>query len=72
MAAIPGYRYRMYDVDGDEVGVYETLAWNWEAGDTVELPSGGGRYWILSIVGIDESDDSNGKYQAAWMVEPAE
>jgi hypothetical protein len=70
LAAVPGYRYRLYTSDGDEVGVYETLAWNWKAGDRVEL-HGGLRYLILSIVGLDGSDYSSGKFQAAFMVEPA-
>jgi hypothetical protein len=35
--------------------------------------TGDGRsYRILSIVGLDESDDSSGKFQAAFMVEPAQ
>jgi hypothetical protein len=60
----------LYDRDANEVGTYETLAWNWEAGDTVELQRGR-RYRVLSIVDLDDSDDSRGKFQAAWMVEPA-
>jgi hypothetical protein len=33
---VPGYRYRLYSRAGDELGVYETLAWNWQVGDTLE------------------------------------
>jgi hypothetical protein len=69
---MPGYKYRLYTQDGDEVGVYETLAWNWTVGDVLELHSGRGRWRIVSIVGLDDSDDSSGKFQAAFMVEPAD
>jgi hypothetical protein len=56
--------------DGDEVGVYETLASNWQVGDVLELPRGG-RFRIVSILDLDESYDASGTYQAAFMVEPA-
>jgi hypothetical protein len=69
---VPGYRYRLYSPDGDDVGVDETLAWNWTVGDVIELHSGRGRWRIVSILDLDESDDSSGAYQAAFMVEPAE
>jgi hypothetical protein len=69
---VPGYKYLLYSTDGDEVGIYETLAWNWTVGDALELHSGRGRWRIVSIVDLDESDDSSGKYQAAFMVEPAD
>jgi len=66
-----GSTYRLYDRDGNEVGEYNTLAWNWQVGDVVELHSRPGRWRIVSIVGLDGSDDSSGKHQAAFMVEPA-
>jgi hypothetical protein len=67
---VPGYLYRLYSPDGDEVGTFNTLAWNWKAGETFQVGDGR-RFRILSIVGLDVSDDSSGKFQAAWMVEPA-
>jgi hypothetical protein len=68
---MPGYRYKLYSPDGDELGVYETLAWNWKVGDVLQLPRGG-RYRIVGIVGLGESGDSSGNFQAAFMVEPAQ
>jgi hypothetical protein len=66
---LPGYLYRLYNPDGDEVGTFHTLAWNWKVGETFQTGDGS-RYRILSIVGLDDSDDSSGKFQAAFMVEP--
>jgi hypothetical protein len=68
---VPGYRYRLYNRDGDEVGVYETLAWNWTVGDVLELPRGG-RHRIVKMVDLNDTDDSSGKFQAAFMVEPVQ
>ena len=68
---MPGYTYRLYNRDGDEVGVYETLAWNWTVGDVLELHSDPGRWRIVGIVDLDESDDSSGVYRAAFMVDPS-
>lgn len=67
---MPGYRYRLYDRDGDEVGEYRTLAWNWAIGDVLEAQSGRGRWRIVKILDLDESDDSSAVWQAAFMVEP--
>jgi hypothetical protein len=61
----------LYNRDGDEVGTLNTLAWNWKVGETFQVGDGR-RFRILSIVGLDESYDSSGKFQAAFMVEPAE
>jgi hypothetical protein len=65
------YRYRIYSREGDEFGAYATAAWNWTVGDVLELHSGRGRWRIVKILDLDDTDDSSGKYQAAFMVEPA-
>jgi hypothetical protein len=52
--------------------MYETLAWNWTVGDTLELPAERSNWRIVKILDLDESDDSSGEYQAALMVEPAQ
>lgn len=69
---MPGYKYRLYNTDGDEVGEYNTLAWNWTVGDVLEMHSDQGRWRIVRILDLDESDDSSGQYQAAFQVEPAD
>jgi hypothetical protein len=38
---VPGHRYRLYTRDGDEVGVYDTLAWNWKGGDSSNYRAAG-------------------------------
>jgi hypothetical protein len=57
---MPGYRYRLYSRDGDEVGVYESLAWNWKVGDGLQTGDGR-RFRIVSILDLDESEDSPGR-----------
>jgi hypothetical protein len=69
---VPGYKYRLYNREGDEIGTYQTLAWNWTVGDTLEMHSGRGRLRIAKFLDLDESDDSSGEYRAAFMVERAQ
>jgi hypothetical protein len=66
---VGGYHYRLYNRDGDEVGQLESLIPNWQVGET--YMTGDGRRFRISIVGLDESDDSSGRWQAAFMVEAA-
>jgi hypothetical protein len=67
---MPGYRYRLYNADGDEVGELESLIPNWTVGETL-MTGGGRRYRILNIVGLDAGGDLGAEFEAVFVVEPA-
>ncbi|HEY1365659.1 MAG TPA: hypothetical protein VGF23_01025 [Gaiellaceae bacterium] len=60
-----GCSYRLSGTDGQEIGVFETLDWNREAGETFGI--GDGRRF--RIVGIDNRDGWSGDVDTVFVIE---
>jgi hypothetical protein len=64
-----GFRYRLHNAEGEDIGEFTTIVPNWTVGDT--FTTGAGRQFrILSMVPVVDLEES--VFNAMWMVEPVD
>ncbi len=61
------FKFRMYAVDGDDLGDYESVVPDCNPGDTLYI-DGRPKYRISAVIPVNSLD--NDVYAAIWEVEP--
>jgi hypothetical protein len=63
---VSGFRFRLYSMEMDELGEFETIVPTWSVGDEL-LTRDDRRFRIVGIVPVP---DDVGVFSAFWKVEP--
>jgi hypothetical protein len=64
---LAGFRYRLHNAEGDELGEFNTITPSWMIGD-VFATGDGRRFRILKMAEIEDVDGA--VFNGMWMVEP--